>query len=46
MIALEHVQKVVEGTTILEIDSLRVASGEIAAMIGAPGSGLTRFSRS
>lgn len=40
MINLDHVHKVVDGVTVLEIERLRVDAGEIAAVIGAPGSGL------
>lgn len=40
MINLDHVQKIVNGATILEIEQLTVASGEIAAITGPAGSGI------
>lgn len=40
MIKLEGIQKVVEGRTVLEIGALHVEPGEIAAIVGASGSGV------
>ncbi len=39
MIDLDQVQKVVDGRPELEIDRLHVGAGEIAAVVGLPGSG-------
>ena len=39
MIQIEKLQKVIDGRVVLEIDSLAVAAGEMAALVGAPGSG-------
>ena len=39
MIALRKLQKVVEQRTVLDIDELLVAAGEIAAIVGPSGSG-------
>lgn len=39
MIALQKLQKVVDQRTVLEIGDLHVGSGEIAAVVGASGSG-------
>lgn len=40
MIDVDHLQKVVDGKPALEVDRLTVGDGEIAAIIGSPGSGL------
>ncbi len=40
MIELNHVQKIVDGKPAVEIDRLHVAQGEVAAIVGSPGSGL------
>ena len=39
MIQIKKLQKVIDGRVILEIETLAVAAGEIAALVGAPGSG-------
>lgn len=39
LIELKHVQKVVDGRTLIDIDALAVDAGEIVAIVGAPGSG-------
>lgn len=39
MIALEHLQKVIEQRTVLDLGTLTVEPGEIAAIVGASGSG-------
>lgn len=41
MIELQQLQKVIEQRTVLEIDELYVADGEIAAVVGPSGSGNT-----
>jgi ABC-2 type transport system ATP-binding protein len=40
MINLDHVQKIVNGAAVLDIEQLTVEPGEIAAIVGAPGSGI------
>ena len=39
MISLQNLQKVVEQRTVLDIEKLEVAPGEIAAIVGPSGSG-------
>jgi len=39
MIELDHVQKVIGPTTVVDIESLTVAAGEVAALVGPVGSG-------
>jgi ABC-2 type transport system ATP-binding protein len=39
MIEIVNLQKVIDQTTVLDIDSLLIQSGEIAAVVGATGSG-------
>jgi ABC-2 type transport system ATP-binding protein len=41
MIEINSLQKVIDQTTVLDIDSLEVRSGEIAAVVGPTGSGKT-----
>ncbi len=41
MIELNHLQKVIEQNTVLDIEALTVTAGEIAAMVGPAGSGET-----
>ncbi len=40
MIELTHLQKIIDQRTAVDIDSLNVAAGEIAALVGPPGSGV------
>lgn len=40
MIQIAHLQKIVDQRTALDLESLQVAAGEVAAVIGPPGSGL------
>jgi ABC-2 type transport system ATP-binding protein len=40
MITLDHLQKVIGGQPVLDIDRLQIANGEITAVVGPPGSGL------
>lgn len=41
MITLQSLQKVIEQRTVLDVDALHVAAGEIAAIVGPSGSGNT-----
>jgi ABC-2 type transport system ATP-binding protein len=43
MIQVEHLQKIIGQHTVLDIDALSVASGEITAVVGATGSGIETF---
>jgi len=40
MIEIENLQKIESGRTILELDEIKIHSGEVCAIIGAAGSGL------
>jgi ABC-2 type transport system ATP-binding protein len=40
MIQIEHLQKIVDHQTALDIDALRVSGGEVVAVVGATGSGI------
>ena len=43
MIEITGLQKVIEGNTVIDLDELRVARGEIAAVVGPAGSGKARL---
>jgi len=45
MIELNHLQKVKGGTTLIQIEHLEVPDGDIAAVIGQPGSGIATLWR-
>lgn len=40
MIQIEHLQKIIDQRTVLDIDGLMVAGGEVVAVVGATGSGI------
>ena len=43
MIHIDHLQKIIDHQTALDIDALRVAGGEVAAVVGGTGSGIETF---
>ncbi len=43
MIEVRDLQKIIDHTTALDIDTLSVASGEVAAVVGSTGSGIDTF---
>ncbi len=43
MIEVRHLQKIIDPTTALNIDSLTVANGEVVAVVGSTGSGIDTF---
>lgn len=43
MIEIKYLQKIIDHTTAVDIDTLMVASGEVAAVVGSTGSGIDTF---
>jgi ABC-2 type transport system ATP-binding protein len=43
MIEVKNLQKIIDHTTAVDIDTLMVASGEVAAVVGSTGSGIDTF---